>query len=104
MEESLDHDEWVGWLEFYGLYDLPDAYFMAQVFAAHMTGTEAKKVTAIYEPERNPGGHGIPEFVAFATGYMRSPDRHGYKQVPKSKPRPPGPPVRPLPAAGGDGA
>jgi hypothetical protein len=96
MEETLDHSEWVAWQTFYSLYDLPDSYFMAAKFGAYMVGVEPWKVTPIYEENRPTGSRGIPEFVAFATGYLRSP-HYAQQQISQPQPRALGPPLRSLP-------
>jgi hypothetical protein len=84
MEETLDHAEWSAWQTFYSLYDLPDAYFMAAKFGAFMVGVEPWKVTPIYESDRPAtANRGIPEFVAFAKGYLAN---KGLNQPPPGRP------------------
>lgn len=76
MEETLGHAEWNRWIDFYRLYDLPDVYFLAAKFGAYMVGIEPSKVSPIYEPDQPLGSRGIPEFIAFASGYLKSSQSH----------------------------
>lgn len=74
LEESLSHREWLGWIAYHGLYDLPDDFLTTGQLGAMVGGiaghrTKPSDLAPYYQP---PPGARAPSNLGRALEFLKA--------------------------------
>ena len=76
LEETLGHDEWLEWIAFHGLYDLPDGFTVVAKLGPPLDGIGGVKATAkdfapFFEVPHKPGACNLAGAFAFLRAHVK---------------------------------